>query len=422
MFKISSLEAKPIVIIAGVSFVDLCLILDFAYLGQAQVPYERLDDFLKAGELLQIRGIKEGRIHFMTNHVHTVQVQQAASNRSFDATISSTQETVNEPAVKRPREDDDMLIQEASEIMKMLLEDNDQDNDNIQVKTTTAGPLPIQQPIMQLNRGQPSTRFSITRGAVAGQPSKALVVAIPQPNSNEKPKAPCRFCSSMFSEPRVAKHEKECTQNPNRATAFCDICKVQLKPSTLTAHKNSKHGISRKTMNKKSEYDETKTKINTRHSLIVKSSQELPVMNGFEQKAVMTNVAHAQQKLPLMNGSKQSTPMTNDTQQNTVINSDSQPAQTTSETEQNSGVNSGSQEAQTSNGFTKTLIVSSGSEQLTRGYTGPHYTQTSNIEASVLSPAGPMIHLGSPGHFVPPVPIRQIKIEDKDELEAPKAQ
>lgn len=417
MFKISSLEAKPIVIIAGVSFVDLCLILDFAYLGQAQVPYERLDDFLKAGELLQIRGIKEGRIHFMTNHVHTVQVQQAVSNRSFDAT-STTQETVNEPAVKRPREDDDILIQEASEIMKMLLEDNDQDNDNIQVKTTTAGPLPIQQPIM-LNRGQPSTRFSITR-AVAGQPSKALVVSIPQPNSNEKPKAPCRFCSSMFSEPRVAKHEKECAQNPNRATAICDICKLELKPSALTAHKNSKHGISRKTMIKKMTSDETKTKINTRLSPIAKSSQNLSLMNGPEQKAAMTNAAHAQQKLPLMNGSEQST-MTNDTQQNTVINSDSQPAQTTSGTQQNAEINKGSQESQTSNGSNNTLIVSSGSEQLIK-CNGPRYTQPSNIEGSFPSPAGSMTHVGSPGHFVPPVPFPGIKIEDKDELEAPKAQ
>lgn len=41
---------RPVICIIGIKFIDLCLILDFAYLGQAQVPHDRLDDFLRAGE------------------------------------------------------------------------------------------------------------------------------------------------------------------------------------------------------------------------------------------------------------------------------------------------------------------------------------------------------------------------------------
>lgn len=269
----------------------------------------------------------------MTNHVHTV--QQAVSSRSFDATISSTQETVSEPAAKRPREDDEILIQEASEIMKMLLEENDQDNYNIQVKTTATGQSPIQQPIMQVNRGQPSTRFSIARAATE-QPSKALVVSIPQPNSIEKPRAACRFCSNSFSEPRVPKHEKECTENPNRTTATCDVCHLVLKPSALTAHKSTKHGISRKVMTKKLTYD---------------------VSSGSQQIIKIIGPQHTQ----------------------------------------TSNIDASS--------------PSPGSDP-----------QTSNIEASSTSPGRSMMYFGSPGHFVPLLPLPEVKTEDKDELEAPEAQ
>lgn len=224
---------KPVVIIHGIKFIDLCYILDFAYLGQAQVPQDKLDDFLKAGELLQIRGIKEGRIHFISNHVqHTVQTSN--NNRSFEATISSTQETCVLPNAKRPRDDEDISIQEASEIMKMLLESNaEQDNENVQVKNPSLAPLPqvlMSCPIMTPAPRKPPMTTS------------SSVKSTPQPS----PKFFCRFCDrSLSTQARINRHEAECTDNPNKIIAICDICKARMKPSSLTQHKNSKHGRSK---------------------------------------------------------------------------------------------------------------------------------------------------------------------------------
>lgn len=246
MFNLSGMD-KPIIVVSGVKFADLCLILDFAYLGQAQVPHERLDDFIKAGELLQIRGIKEGRIHFMTNQIHAV--HQTATNRSFDPAISSTQEIFTEPPAKRPREDDEISIQEASEIMKMLLSDNADDLEVDQPKTTSAvqtaptqtmpiylqtviGPKLTNQPQQQQ---PPQPRHG---------PLPPPVVSPPVLKAKEKPKYFCRFCGrSLSTQGRIRKHENECNDNPDRVIAVCDVCRLELKPSSLNHHKNVKHGV-----------------------------------------------------------------------------------------------------------------------------------------------------------------------------------
>lgn len=247
MFNVSTME-RPIVIVSGIKFIDLCLILDFAYLGQAQVPHDRLDEFLRAGELLQIKGIKEGRIHFMTNLVHSVhQTTTTTVNRSFDSTISSTQETYSEPLAKRPREDDDITIQEASEIMKMLLESNpDMDIESAQVKTmttTTTIPNPIH------------NNACISRAPTAMPQTRNMVnpKQMPLPFSiKDKPKFLCRFCGrSLSTQGRINKHEKECNDNPDREVTKCDICQVELKPSSLAQHKNTKHGLKGKQLSPK---------------------------------------------------------------------------------------------------------------------------------------------------------------------------
>lgn len=238
VFNISNVE-KPVVVIAGIKFADLCLILDFAYLGQAQIPQERLDDFLKAGEVLQIRGLKEGRIHFMNKFIH--QTQQSQNNRSFE--ISSTQENCSEPAAKRPREEDDVSIQEATEIMKMLLESNAEDQE--QVKTaTTGGNIDVQMLAnASLLPGQVQSHASVMKRACS-VPIRCSAPVKPGKVIKDKQKFKCRYCNrALASQTGIKKHENECVDNPDRVIVVCNICNMDMKPSALTGHKSSKHGI-----------------------------------------------------------------------------------------------------------------------------------------------------------------------------------
>lgn len=243
MFSVNGIEKPVIIMPQGLKFSDLCLILDFAYLGQAQVPHDSLDNFLKAGELLQIRGIKERRLNFIT--------QQTTMNRSFDATISSTQETFTpQPPAKRPRDDDEISIQEASEIMKMLLESNPDLEGEVQLnqeKTATDSPAPIPIPMSNNTNFLPKTpmmqapqvNFYTRPPIIPAMPTKKKGTAV---KSLSKEKYPCRYCHrELASKGRVEKHENECNDNPNREIMICDICKQEVKPSAMTLHKN-KHG------------------------------------------------------------------------------------------------------------------------------------------------------------------------------------
>lgn len=236
---------KPVIIMpAGMRFSDLCLILDFAYTGQAQVPHERLDDFLKMGELLQIRGIKEGRIHFMTNlAVQTAQQTSMtfnnSNNRSIDSSlITSTQESSFEtPAAKRPREEDDISVQEASEFMMKLLEGTTDIDVDAQAKTSltnATGPSPIKPGCV--------SKFNV-KNPVKKIFSKPQSIDL-KPLTKTKPAFLCRFCGrALCTQGRISKHESECEDNPNRQTATCDICGFVLKPSSLSNHKRIKHGF-----------------------------------------------------------------------------------------------------------------------------------------------------------------------------------
>lgn len=246
MFKISNMD-KPVVIVSGVKFQTLCYILDFAYLGQAQVPHETLDDFLKAGELLQIRGIKEGRIHFMTNY----QQQQAQLVTTATAGPCS-QSGSSGPPIKRPREDDEPSIQEVSEIMKMLLESNpDLDADQIQVKASTSGTTPH----------MPGEKPFTPKAPQFGKPpviQQQMKYVNPLPTMPatratttvaEKRKFHCSFCDRTLStNARMKKHENECNDNPNRIINLCPVCKSDVKPSALTAHLRTKHGQRRQSV------------------------------------------------------------------------------------------------------------------------------------------------------------------------------
>lgn len=230
---------KPVILMPpNIRFVDLCSILDFAYLGHANVPHDRLNDFLKAGELFQIRGIKEGRIHFMSNQPQqipqatqvvksTIVTQQQAT---FDPVITSTQESAIQPRAKRLREDEDdenISLQEASEIMKMLLEDPELEEHPI--KPESIKPIEIEQ-------------GNIIITTQTSQPQQVQIVA--QAAQAAKPKFLCCFCSrGLSTKGRVTKHEKECNDNPNREKMTCEICHLELKPSSYNHHMNSKHGL-----------------------------------------------------------------------------------------------------------------------------------------------------------------------------------
>lgn len=263
MFSVGSVE-KPIIIITGVKFSDLCLILDFAYMGQASIPQDRLDDFLKAGELLQIRGLKEGRIHFMTKHVHSyTQPQSANNNRSFEQTITSTQKHPEEAtAAKRPREEEDVSMQEATEIMKMLL-DNSGEIEGEQTKAPIVQPFAVGTPqnnilIRSQNALQPQINFP---GPHPSQLKQELLA----PAVKEKSGFICRYCGKhLTTAAGIKKHENECYENPDRIMAVCEICNSTVKPSSLTAHKKQKH--------------EAKTKQTTQKIPTAKVTQSDPIL------------------------------------------------------------------------------------------------------------------------------------------------
>lgn len=245
----------------SIRFIDLCSILDFIYLGHANVPQNRLDDFIKAGEMFQIRGIKEGRLHFLNQtQQHPQQFQTNSSQPqsggkpilvqqtsvgggasvSFEPVITSTQDptsVIMRPPSKRLREDDeqDISIQEASEIMKMLLDHPELDDHPIKAEQLKDGQVQNQQ--MQM-------KTEITDiPPVQQHPMMPKAPPTPTP-ACVKPKFLCRFCGrGLSTKGRVQKHENECNDNPQRTIVFCELCSNELKPSSLTHHMNAKHGI-----------------------------------------------------------------------------------------------------------------------------------------------------------------------------------
>lgn len=176
--------------------------------------------------------------------------QHMVFSRSLEHTTSA-QDTNGEPSAKRQREDEEPSIQEVSEIMKMLLENNpDIDADQIQTKTTTAPNIISSEELYlpkgtQIIRGPPKQVQQGVRPLTIGRkPIKILVSPpVPQGKSSEKPKFNCAFCPRMLTtQGRIKKHEEECDQNPNRKTIICEVCKMELKPSSLGSHMGSKHG------------------------------------------------------------------------------------------------------------------------------------------------------------------------------------
>ncbi|XP_046962194.1 protein bric-a-brac 2-like [Vanessa cardui] len=49
----------PVIFLDNVSYKTLCSILDYVYKGEVQVTKEQLDDLIKAGKVLQIKGLQE---------------------------------------------------------------------------------------------------------------------------------------------------------------------------------------------------------------------------------------------------------------------------------------------------------------------------------------------------------------------------
>lgn len=224
----------------NVRFTDLCSILDFAYLGQANVPHDRLNDFLKVGEFFQVRGIKEGRIHFMTNqpqqYAQTATTAQVlnpviVTQASFDPSVTSSQEEPRPAKRAREEEDEDNIsMQEASEIMKLLL-DNPEFDQSIKSDVSIKNENVVANVAPQTIQSQTIIHQEI----------------LPAVASNNKPKFLCRFCGRQLStKGRVTKHEKECNDNPNREIIYCEVCQVELKPSSMNHHMNSKHGAKNK--------------------------------------------------------------------------------------------------------------------------------------------------------------------------------
>nr|XP_026497251.1 protein bric-a-brac 2-like isoform X1 [Vanessa tameamea] len=57
---IASLQCThPVIFLDNVSYKTLCSILDYVYTGEVQVTKEQLDDLIKAGKVLQIKGLQE---------------------------------------------------------------------------------------------------------------------------------------------------------------------------------------------------------------------------------------------------------------------------------------------------------------------------------------------------------------------------
>lgn len=255
VFNINGMDKPVIILPPGMKFSDLCLLLDFMYTGQAQVPHERLEFFLKMGEVLQVRGIKDGPFQYMPNLAYqTVQHQQTTRtttfnnnrslDRSLDPTISSTQMSPTEPTAKRSREEED-IVQEASEFFLNLIDGNsDIDVDISQVKA-----LKTNQTSLIHNRMSSVSRSGVITQEPVGMKPNILKPAVPV---KQKPTFLCRFCGrSMVAKARMDKHEIECDDNPNRQIVKCEICSLEVKPSSMGNHKKSHHGVTKVPAKKK---------------------------------------------------------------------------------------------------------------------------------------------------------------------------
>lgn len=177
--------------------------------------------------------MKEGWIQFMQSDAKPADFP-TTGNSVFDVSNLNKQEAPAEQSAKRPREKSEpsglLGSQEGSKKEKIASEVAAEE---IQVKPTAAEshqsqPVPFPKPFPPQRH-----RKSVVSSVSPGRKEKSTM---------ESPKLNCRFCHKALSLVYVKKHQVECNNNPDREIATCDVCQMEIKPSSLSRHMVRLHG------------------------------------------------------------------------------------------------------------------------------------------------------------------------------------
>ena len=109
IFKINK-HAHPLVYMRGIKFGDLVAIIDFLYLGEANIYQENLDDFLKIAEELKLKGLTDGtkkeiedeKVNLLSNEISNqkmikqLKLHKPKLDQSFNYTNLGTENPLEE--------------------------------------------------------------------------------------------------------------------------------------------------------------------------------------------------------------------------------------------------------------------------------------------------------------------------------------
>ncbi|XP_050347132.1 protein bric-a-brac 2-like isoform X3 [Nymphalis io] len=83
---IGSLQCThPVIFLDNVSYKTLCSILDYVYKGEVQVSKEQLDDLIKAGKVLQIKGLQEMNSQPTSSNLPTYSIDPSVASESINS-------------------------------------------------------------------------------------------------------------------------------------------------------------------------------------------------------------------------------------------------------------------------------------------------------------------------------------------------
>lgn len=204
-------ECHPIIVLSEISFVDVCNVLAFIYTGVTTVGFEGIVHFTKIAKNLQLQGIEGFGIDLKkkdsslsirevgsANINHQVIPQQGSSG-----SLSTPMEANSEKRVIRSKRLG-ALKPESSLSSVSSYESSAESSENYYTK---------------------SKRFRHTRRS-AVLPGKI----------------PCKFCPNKYNNINTLKnHQRFCLHNPNRSISRCPICKIEVKPGSMTYHKRIAH-------------------------------------------------------------------------------------------------------------------------------------------------------------------------------------
>lgn len=185
-----SSEKQPVIVLSEISFNDICNILSFIYTGFATVNFEGIVPFYNICKHLELKGIERFEIDAKPlakpKEPTPTRTRRATTKRSFSKDITEDLNTKDEP----------LSSSESS------------------VASSESEYHQVQPQRNRRNR--------------TGKPTEVRI--------------PCNFCPNKYNNINTLKnHQRFCYLNPNRAISRCPICKIEVKPGSMTYHKRTVH-------------------------------------------------------------------------------------------------------------------------------------------------------------------------------------